>query len=111
MHKCSLTGSIPSEYSNPPNLRDLYLYGNNIQGTVPDIPPGQLQQLNEFLLQDTLIQGAMPESVCDLRRDFILDDLWTDCGGAEPEILCEFPDCCNRCFEGGRVVDAEVETR
>jgi hypothetical protein len=85
-------------------LRDLYLDGNRITGTVPSIRTGQLEFLNEFLLHRTSITGTMPDSVCNLRKDFILDDLWTDCGGESPEIECDFPDCCNRCFEGGSTV-------
>merc|ERR1719343_323157 len=99
MSNCSLSGSIPRQYANPPELRDLYLDSNNITGKVPPIRSGQLEKLSEFLLQDNGISGTMPKSICDLRSNFILDDLWTDCGGASPEIECEFPECCNRCFE------------
>jgi hypothetical protein len=100
MSNCTLSGRIPFEFSDPPILRDLYLDGNLLTGEVPSIGPGQLEQLNEFLLQKNRLDGSMPQSVCDLRVDFILDDLWTDCGGETPEIDCDFPDCCNRCFEG-----------
>ena len=99
MSNCSLSGSIPKQYADPPELRDLYLDSNNITGKVPPIKSGQLEKLSEFLLQDNGISGTMPKSICDLRSNFILDDLWTDCGGASPEIECEFPECCNRCFE------------
>jgi hypothetical protein len=98
---CSLSGSIPSNYVNPPRLRDLYLDGNRITGVVPPVPVGRLLQLNEFLLHRTMLMGSMPASVCNLRLDENLDDLWSDCGGNSPEIECDFPDCCNRCFEGG----------
>jgi hypothetical protein len=100
MQDCDLTGTIPSQYSNPPLLRDLYLNGNPITGSVPAIAAGELEMLNELLLHETLVTGTMPRSVCNLRENFILDDLWTDCGGEDPEIDCPFPDCCNRCFEG-----------
>jgi hypothetical protein len=100
MSNCNLDGPIPSEFAFAPILRDLYLNGNMLTGTVPSIEPGQLEQLNEFLLQGNRLQGVMPESICNLRAEFILDDLWTDCGGQTPEIECDFPDCCNRCFEG-----------
>lgn len=100
MSECGLSGTIPASYASAPLLRDLFLDGNGITGTVPAVASGQLELLNEFLLQDTLITGTMPDSVCAL-KDFSLDDLWSDCGGASPEIECDFPDCCNRCFEGG----------
>ena len=99
MSNCNLTGTIPLQYADPPDLRDLYLNGNKITGTIPPIASGQLKKLSEFLLQDNLISGTMPDSICALRSNFILDDLWTDCGGSLPEIECEFPECCNRCFE------------
>ena len=104
MSNCSLSGRIPNEYSKPPKLRDLYLNGNRLTGTVPSIRPGELTLLNEFLVYDTFIDGTMPESVCSLRFEHILDDLWSDCGGQTPEIECDFPDCCNRCFEGHGVM-------
>ena len=99
MSNCGLFGSIPYQFASPPELRDLYLDGNNITGRVPPIASGQLKKLSEFLLHNNRITGTMPDSICDLRSNFILDDLWTDCGGPSPEIECEFPECCNRCFE------------
>lgn len=99
MSNCGLTGTIPPQYADPPNLRDLYLDSNKITGTIPEIASGQLEKLSEFLVQDNKISGTMPDSICALRSDFVLDDLWTDCGGPLPEIECDFPECCNRCFE------------
>jgi hypothetical protein len=96
----SLTGTIPEEYSSPPLLLDLFLDGNGLVGTVPEIASGQLIELNEFLLQFNFLTGSMPASVCALRSGE-LEDLFSDCGGSDPEIECEFPGCCNRCFEGG----------
>lgn len=101
MSNCTLSGKIPAEFAEPPILRDLYLNGNQLTGTVPRIDSDQLQSLNEFLLQDNRITGTMPSSICNLRSpQAVLDDLWTDCGGSNPEIECDFPECCNRCFEG-----------
>jgi Leucine Rich Repeat len=100
MSNCSLSGTIPREYSDPPILRDLYLDGNELTGTVPSIGSGDLEQLNEFLLHNNMLIGVMPSSVCNLRDEFILDDLFADCGGEDPVIDCDFPDCCNRCFNG-----------
>ena len=96
----TLVGTIPSTYSKPPFLRDLYLNGNTLTGTIPSINSGQLEDLNEFVLQKNLLSGTVPDSVCDLRGDAgDLDDLFVDCGGENPEIVCAFPTCCNRCFE------------
>jgi hypothetical protein len=96
----TLTGSIPPAYSSPPLLRDLFLDGNSLTGTVPEISAGQLAALNEFLVQFNFLTGSMPTSICDL-RSAELEDLFSDCGGSNPEIECDYPGCCNRCFEGG----------
>ena len=111
MSNCTLSGRIPIQYADPPLLRDLYLDGNELVGTVPRIVAGQLERLNEFLLQGNRIEGTMPDSVCNLRTNFILDDLWTDCGGETPEIECDFPGCCNRCFEGTPVSSSRSRDR
>ena len=97
---CSLAGPIPGNYGSPPFLRDLFLDGNDLTGTVPEITQGQLLMLNEFLLQDNLLVGSVPASICALRDNTtgLLEDLWTDCGGDPPQIMCDFPACCNRCF-------------
>jgi hypothetical protein len=104
MSNNTLTGTIPPEYSQPPLLRDLYLDGNGLTGTVPSILTGELQDLNEMLLHFNALTGAMPDSVCALRGSGgNLEDLFTDCGGLDPEIECPFPQCCNRCFDRGSV--------
>ena len=103
MSNNTLTGTIPQEYSEAPLLRDLYLDGNGLTGTVPSIITGELQELSEFLVHFNALTGSMPGSVCDLRDNSggILENLFADCGGQDPEIECSFPDCCNRCFERG----------
>ena len=103
MSKCNLEGTIPSQYADSIIIKDLYLDGNQLTGTIPPIESGQFERLNEFLLQDNKLSGSMPDSICSLRSDFILDDLWTDCGGDSPEIECDFPECCNRCFEADSI--------
>lgn len=99
LSNCNLSGRIPSNFAKPPELRDLYLDSNRIYGTIPYVWPGQLEKLNEFLLHNNRISGTMPQAICNLRSNFILDDLWTDCSGSSPEVDCDFPECCNRCFE------------
>lgn len=111
MSNCTLSGRIPNQYSDPPILRDLYLDGNQLTGTVPSIGSADLQRLNEFLLQDNRLAGTMPDSVCNLRTNFILDDLFTDCGGENPEIECDFPACCNRCFESSPTSSTRARER
>lgn len=95
----ALTGPIPANYGNPPLLRDLFLNNNVLTGTVPVIQAGQLSALNELPLQVNRLTGSVPQSICLLRTAGELEDLFTDCGGATPEIECDFPACCTRCFE------------
>jgi len=97
----TFTGTIPKDFSAATILRDLFLDGNSLTGTVPEISTGQLQSLTELLVQFNYLTGTMPKSICDLRQGGKLNVLFSDCGGSQPEIECEFPECCNRCFEGG----------
>lgn len=97
----TFTGTIPNTYSRPPLLRDLYLDGNGLTGTIPPLlQANDLQDLNELLLQNNFLTGIVPSSICDLRGDTgDLDDLFVDCAGDNPRVQCNFPTCCNRCFE------------
>ena len=97
----TLNGPIPSTYSKAPMLIDLYIDGNELVGTIPPIEAGDLEDLNEFVLHGNFLSGSVPSSICDLRGDAgDLDDLFVDCGGENPKVECDFPTCCNRCFEG-----------
>lgn len=106
-----LDGPIPANYGTSPVLRDLFLSGNSLTGTIPDIEPGQLLELTEFLVNGNALEGTMPPSVCQLRLDGILDDLWADCGPtASPVLECDFPECCTLCFptEAGVIPQADI---
>jgi hypothetical protein len=98
----ALTGTVPSNYGNPPGLVDLYLDNNLLNGTIPTIKAGDLPLLNEMLLQKNGFSGTIPDTICNLRNG-TLENLFSDCGGAIPEIQCSFPTCCNRCFDGGKI--------
>lgn len=93
----NFSGSLPPSFSGASNLRDFFINGNDFSGTLPSIPNGSLTQLNEFLLQDNVLIGSMPETICALRTTGKLEDLWVDC--APPaEIECNVPKCCTQCF-------------
>jgi len=94
-----LAGGLPATYANPPVLEDLFLNNNRLSGPVPPIASGQLTALNEFTVQGNSFTGSMPSSVCSLRTTGFLDNLFADCGGPNPQILCDFPSCCTRCFQ------------
>ena len=103
MSNNTLTGTIPTSYAQPQLLKDLWLDGNGLRGSIPSFSAGQLTDLNELLLQFNFFTGSVPQSLCALRGNGgNLDALFTDCGGANPQVICVFPTCCNRCFEGGK---------
>lgn len=85
-----LTGTIPSGFALATSLEDLYLYNNELSGTIPAINSGQLINLTEFRVENNVITGTMPSSICALQ----LNTLISDCGGPLPQIRC---DCCNSC--------------
>lgn len=93
-----LSSSIPSNFGSPELLRDLYLDANELVGTVPSISTGQLSNLNEFLLQNNVLTGTMPSSICALREPAVgtLEDLWADCElvNGVVELECN---CCTQC--------------
>jgi hypothetical protein len=92
----NLEGPIPMNYGNAAHLKDLYLNGNRLSGQIPPISMGQFQNLTELLLHENELTGIMPASICAIRpTGGILDDLWTDCLGVDPEVEC---DCCSQCF-------------
>ena len=99
----TFSGPIPPNYATPLDLRDLYLDGNGLTGEIPTIPDGSFTNLTELLFQNNELSGEMPESVCRLRDNtttvpVLLEDLWSDCSGDTPQVVCDFPACCNRCF-------------
>jgi len=93
----NFSGELPASYGTATQMRDFYVSGNDFTGTVPPIEDGQLPELNEFLLDDNEFTGVMPESICALRTNGTLEDLWADCR-PPAEIECDLPDCCTRCF-------------
>jgi hypothetical protein len=95
----NFNGTIPSNYGGPPRLRDLWLDGNMLNGPIPEVEGNQLRELSEFTLQNNNFTGDMPDSICNLRSSpNVLRELWVDCGGPTPEVICEFRECCTRCF-------------
>jgi hypothetical protein len=91
-------GTLPGNYANPPALRDLWVHNNQLNGPIPGIGAGQLLLLSEFLLQGNEFAGVMPASVCSLRTNGVLDDLFADCNPPNaPEVICS-RECCNMCF-------------
>lgn len=88
-----LAGPIPSSLGELDELRYLSLDGNNFSGTIPDVFNG-LAHLERAYLNFNDFNGAMPPSLCTLREEGSLSDLWSDCGGYP--ITCT---CCTVCCD------------
>ena len=100
-HDNDLDGRIPENIGSATALEILSLSGNSLTGPVPSINPGELVNLQEFLVHENQLTGSMAQSICELRvTGFgVLDTLWADCSsGADPRILCDTPECCTTCF-------------
>lgn len=96
LHFNNFQGTLPTNYGNPPVLRDLYINNNQLRGNVPGISEDQLRNLTEFLVHENNFTGQMPASICSLRTNAALEDLFADCNPpSDPEIICS---CCNQCF-------------
>lgn len=95
-----LTGKIPSCMGELVQLQQLYLFQNQLTGTIPSNLE-ELEQLSGLGLEQNNLVGAMPDNVCQLMDDFVLEDVWADCGidqsssGSDPPPLsCS---CCSVC--------------
>jgi len=93
MQNNHLAGPIPHSIGELDSLRYLSLDGNNFSGTIPDVFE-ELMSLERAYLNFNDFNGAMPPSLCTLREDGSLKDLWSDCGGYP--ITCT---CCTVCCD------------
>ena len=92
IHSNNFTGSIDF-LLNFPNITEVHLDNNQFSG---EIPPelGQLVKLRVLTLGANLLNGSMPDEICNLRREYELEVLEADCGGTSPKVWCE---CCTSC--------------
>ena len=116
-----VTGTIPEEFWNMTNLRDLFLYDMNLSGTLSTnvglvsglqrlrlentrlagtIPSelSHLSSLQRLELQFTQLSGTMPLEICANRDKGPLETLISDCGPVDdPPVECSCcSECCNR---------------
>lgn len=93
----ALTGVIPGMHlERLYKLRVLHLQNNQLSGQVPE-KLELLKYLEEVLIQGNRLTGSMPEGVCGLRENGVLEELQADCGdSADSEVYC---DCCTACFD------------
>lgn len=99
MSETKLVGSIPSSFRTSQSLKAFHINDSpSVSGAIPSAGTGGLQSLEELLVQGTGVTGAMPDTICALRRSHRLDVLEADCEGETADVQCEFPDCCTRCY-------------
>ena len=92
---CNLSGNIPSELGNT-NIDRLWLYANNLDGTIPDELGTGLNRLQFLYLEGNNLRGAVPESICDRRTNNqpiggLLSEFGVDC-----DVSCD-GECCTCC--------------
>ena len=92
----NFTGSIDFLLAFP-NLIEARLGNNSFSGKIPS-DLGQMVNLRVLSLGGNLLTGSMPDEICTLRREYELEYLEADCGGASPKIEC---DCCTSCCSSG----------
>jgi len=88
----SFYGTIPQSYENFQGL-DMYLDGNRLSGVIPPLSEGSLLNLEELLLNNNQLSGTVSDLFCQLKTNYHLEDLWTDCESRQIEC-----DCCTACF-------------
>jgi hypothetical protein len=87
-----LTGSIDG-IGVFPKMAFMQLHGNAFTGTVP-AAVGSYSDLGTFTLHRSQISGTMPNAVCQLVSNGVLDSLIADCLGSNSFIVCP---CCTDC--------------
>ncbi|KAG7360053.1 hypothetical protein IV203_035151 [Nitzschia inconspicua] len=95
---CSLTGTIPVELAMP-NLVQLWLHGNSLQGTIPSVF-SNIEELRILTLEDNSLSGTVPFDLCLSTYNNDLSALSVDC---DTPVDCSafFPDCCMCCGRDG----------
>uniref|UniRef100_A0A7S4VC58 Leucine-rich repeat-containing N-terminal plant-type domain-containing protein n=1 Tax=Ditylum brightwellii TaxID=49249 RepID=A0A7S4VC58_9STRA len=89
----NLSGTIPSVIGQLEQLEFLYINHNEFQGTIPNAI-GNLVNLRALYMHSNFLQGNVSSSICNLREVF-LENMWADCKGTSPSVVCE---CCTKCF-------------
>lgn len=90
---CSLTGELPTELGDLKFMQQMWFYNNSLTGDIPS-QIGDLDLLKTFQTEDNMFDnGDMPDEICDLTKNGLLDQLSTDCEGDKP-IDCPCCGCC-----------------
>jgi Leucine-rich repeat (LRR) protein len=83
---------FPAWLGSMKRLKIVHLNNNLLDGKV-DLPldMGDLDDLEEFAIENNDLTGVVGELMCDL----LLDVLTSDCWGSSPQVDCP---CCTKCY-------------
>jgi len=89
----SMIGKLPPEISRLTRLSLIDFGQNDISGEIPSTW-GHLTNMVTLNLRNNKISGTVPESLCNLRVEHRLKNVWVDCN----KISCN-PKCCPTCSD------------
>ena len=90
MDSNNFTSTMPDCLGSLTDLRQLYVFSNELTGNAPTTL-STLRRLTGFGMENNNIGGNVSTEVCAIPT---LTDVWADCGGNAPEVLCK---CCTTC--------------
>ncbi len=86
LHNMGLKGVLPSEVALLSSLQRLYLWANELSGTIP-VGLGQLPHLTDIELSENLLQGSIPESLGEASALEYLGLAYNKLTGTVPPVL------------------------
>ena len=97
LHESGLSGTISPNITKLENLQILRLNNNGFTGTLP-ADFRSMTNLMTLSLHGNKFTGTVPSSICDLKKEHVLDLVQADClpdpSTAKVSVSC---DCCDVC--------------
>jgi len=90
-----IEGHIPDSLALHSQLIYLDIASNDFIGTISSVF-GNMTSLASLFMHGNLLNGTMPDAICDLRSGE-LDHLTVDCEKFREEVVCDMPSCCTQC--------------
>jgi len=95
-----LSGTIPACVGDLQSLRQLYVFKNELSGELPR-ELEELSLLTGLGIEENNFRGSLPTEICTIKQNDDNFDLWADCGGSFPELVCP---CCSVCCPSAQCV-------